>query len=112
MRDVDVDADMFIWLGECQIGKNQITTFDGVVYDPRFVDECQYMVVAATGPDDKSVILLDRGSNAQNQVLAFHFYGFAKHYLYVVSVVSLCYASALCLPDCDAVFMHIPIINL
>ena len=43
MRDVDVDADMFIWLGECQIGKNQITTFDGVVYDPRFVDECQNM---------------------------------------------------------------------
>jgi dipeptidyl aminopeptidase/acylaminoacyl peptidase len=79
MRDVDVDADMFIWLGECQIGKNQITTFDGVVYDPRFVDECQYMVVAATGPDDKSVILLDRGSNAQNQVLALHFDSFAKH---------------------------------
>jgi hypothetical protein len=26
------------------------------------------MAVAATGPDDKAVILLDRGSNAKNQV--------------------------------------------
>jgi hypothetical protein len=67
-RKYVVDADILILLGECRIEKSQITTFDGVVYDPRFVDECQYMVVAATGPDDKTVILLDRGSNAKNQV--------------------------------------------
>lgn len=72
---------MILILGECRIGGAEITTFDGVVYEPRFVDGCQYMALAATGPDDKAVILLDRGSNAQNQVGLYQLiaYSLARH---------------------------------
>ncbi|XP_045027440.1 uncharacterized protein LOC116919379 [Daphnia magna] len=68
-HDFPLEAHRTHYAGECRVGNNQITTFDGVVYEPRFIDECQYMVVAATGPQDKLVVLLDRGTNARNQVL-------------------------------------------
>lgn len=51
------------------MGRTKVNTFDGVEYEPRMIDQCQYMVVAATGTENKLVILLDRGSSDRNQVI-------------------------------------------
>lgn len=55
-------------IGSCRIGRNLVNTFDGVEYDPGLMDECQYMLLAATGTENKLAILLDRGSFDRNQV--------------------------------------------
>lgn len=55
----------------CRVTSDEVTTFDRVVYHPRLIDKCQYMLLATAGTyRDKLVMLLERGSAGQNQVNA------------------------------------------
>lgn len=59
--------------GECLIGSTAARTFDGVPYEPRLRDGCQYLVAAATGRDDEFAILLDRQRRDRNGVRHCYF---------------------------------------